>query len=116
MLRFIILVLLSISSAISFSAESQCSKLVKRVVINRESYRPPMEGKIIGNNKNYFYSSPDLQCKMKGTFVVEGDSITVYGSYKDWFNVMYIATTGEDYVAWIPSKQVKITGQYGNNP
>jgi riboflavin synthase alpha subunit len=53
---------------------------------------------------------------MKGIFVIKGDSLTVYKSYKDWFNVMYIAKDGEDYTGWVSSKQIKINGQYGNNP
>ena len=116
MLKYILSILLVLTWQLSFAAESHCTKLSKIVDIMGESYHPPLEGKLIGNNKLYFYSSPDLQCKMKGEFVINGDSLTVYKPYKNWLNVMYIATNGEDYMAWIPSKRVKIIGQYGNNP
>jgi hypothetical protein len=116
MLKLLLFVLLSFTLQFSFAAEQACTKLAAKVDGLDENYRPPIEGKVIGNKKHYFYTAPDLQCKMKGVFVIKGDSLTVYKPYKDWLNVMYIAKNGEDYIGWISSKQVKILGQYGNNP
>jgi hypothetical protein len=116
MFKVIFIFLLSCLVQTSFAAEQVCAKLSKQVDSVDDNYRPPLEAKIIGNKKLFFYTAPDAQCKMKGIFVIKGDSLTVYKPYKDWFNVMYIAKDGEDYTGWVSSKQIKINGQYGNNP
>jgi hypothetical protein len=116
MLKFILFVLLSISPQISFAAEQACTKLAEKVDSLDDNYRPPLEAKITGKKKLYFYTAPDVQCKMKGVFVIKGDYLTVYKPYKGWLNVMYIAKNGKDYIGWISSRQVKFVGQYGNNP
>ena len=116
MFKIILFILLTCLSQISFAAEATCTKLSKRADSMDDNFRPPLEGKVIGNKKLYFYTAPDLQCKMKGIFVIKGDSLTVYSPYKNWLYVIYIAKDGEDYMGWVWSKQVKIIGQYGNNP
>ncbi len=116
MWKVIAFFLLSFLAQASFAAEPVCVKLAKQLDSVDNNYRPPLEGKVIGNKKLYFYTAPDMQCKMKASlFVLKGDSLTVYKPYKDWLNVMYIANDGEDYTAWVSAKQVKIIGQYGNN-
>jgi hypothetical protein len=115
MFKVILFVLLTCLTQVSFAVESFCTNLSKQADNVDENYRPPLEGKVIGNKNLYFYTTPDLQCKMKGVFVIKGGSLTVYKLYKNWLNVMYIANDGEDYVGWVLSKQVKIIGQYGNN-
>jgi len=116
MRNFLLLLLLASLVQTSFAAESVCTKLSKQVDGVDDNYRPPLYGKVIGHKKLNFYTAPDAQCKMKGVFVIKGDSLTVYKPYKDWLNVMYIAKDGEDYMGWVPAKQVKINGQYGKNP
>lgn len=115
MFKTILFVVLNCLTQISFALEPACTELSKQASMD-DSYLPPLEGKVIGNKKLYFYTASDLQCKMKGIFLIKGDSLTVYSRYKDWFNVMYIAKDGEDYIGWVSSKQVKIIGKYGNNP
>jgi hypothetical protein len=116
MLKVIFIVLLSCFAQPSFAAEQVCAKLSEQADSMDDYYRPSLEGKVIGSKKLYFYTAPNAQCKMKGVYVIKGDSLAVYKSYKDWLKVMYIAKDGEDYIAWVSSKQVKIIGQYGNNP
>ena len=116
MLKFLLFILLSCTLQFSFASEKVCTNLATKVASFDDNYRPPLEGKVIGNKKLYLYTAPDSQCKMKGIFVIKGDSLTVYNPYKGWLNVLYVAKDGEDYIGWILSKQVKIIGQYGNNP
>jgi hypothetical protein len=116
MIKIVSFILLTCLIQISFAAEPTCARLSKQADSMDDNYRPPLEGKVIGNKKLYFYTAPDSQCKMKGIFVIKGDSLTVYSPYKNWLNVMYITKDGEDYIGWVSSKQVKIIGQYGNNP
>ena len=116
MFKVIFFFLLSFFVQASFAAEQACAKLSKQVDSEDDNYRPPLEGKVIGNQKLNLYTAPAAQCKMKGVFVIKDDSLTVYRPYKNWLNVMYIAKDGEDYIGWVSAKQVKINGQYGNNP
>lgn len=116
MFKVIFLFLLSCLVQTSFAAEQACTKLSKQTDSVDDNYRPPLEAKVISNKKLYLYAAPDAQCKMKGVFVIKGDSLTVYKPYKKWVNVMYINKDGEDYTGWVSSKQIKINGQYGNNP
>ena len=116
MFKVILIFLLSFFVQTSFAAELACTKLSKQVDSQDDYYRPPLEGKVIGNQKLNFYTAPATKCKMNGVFVIKGDWLTVYRSYKDWLDVMYIAKDGQDYIGWVPAKQVKINGQYGNNP
>ena len=108
MLKFLLFVLLSLASQVSFAAEQACTKLAAKVDSLDEYYLPPIEGKVIGNKRLYFYTAPDLQCKMKGIFMIKNDSLTVYSTYKNWLRVMYIGKNGEDYVGWVSAKMVRI--------
>ena len=116
MLKFLLFVLLSFTSQISFAAEQACTKLATKINSMDDNYRPPLEAEVISNKRLYFYTAPNIQCKMKGVYVIKGNYLTVYKPYEDWLNVMFINNDGEDYIGWISAKQVQIKGQYGNNP
>ena len=57
--------LLSIATQTSFATEQACTKLSKHADSADDNYRPPLEAKVIGNKKLYFYTAPDPQCKIK---------------------------------------------------
>lgn len=116
MRKFIFFLLFGGVIQASFAAEQVCTKLSKQIDSLDDNYRPPLYGKVFGTKKLNFYTSPDMQCKMQGIFVIRGDSLTIYKPYKDWLNVMYIGKDGEDYTGWVSAKQVKVNGQYGKNP
>ena len=108
--------LLCFTSQACFANESICTKLAGEAEASGITYYPSAEAKVIGGGKVAFYSSPSAECKSKGVFVVTGNYLTVYKSYKGWVNVMYVAKDGEDFIGWLPENKVKIVGQYGRNP
>lgn len=116
MFRAALFFLLFFTRLICFASESNCTKLADEAGISGIHYYPSAEAKVIGSGKVGFYSSPNAKCKIKGEFVVKGNYLTVYKSYKSWVNVMYVAKDGEDLIGWLPESKVKIVGQYGSNP
>lgn len=60
-----------------------------------------------------FYAAPDSQCMTKRTFIVPGDSVTVYKPYKNWYQVMYInSKTGEDFEGWVEEGRLRLGARW----
>ncbi|CAD9223989.1 conserved exported hypothetical protein [Burkholderia cenocepacia] len=79
-----------------------------------DNFRPPASGTVIGTGRAYFYSAPDVQCITKRTFIVPGDSVTVYKSHGRWYDIMYVnGKTGDDFEGWVEQGRVRLGGQYG---
>ncbi|MEO6974780.1 MAG: hypothetical protein ABI144_02745 [Gallionella sp.] len=116
MFRLISIVLLSMFCSVSFAGETACKKIAEISGGPENNFRPPLEAVVIGNGRLYFYSAPNVQCQMKGVFVVKGDALTLYQTFEGWAEVMYIAKGGDDFMGWVKEDRVKVRGQYGNNP
>ncbi|HSI44526.1 MAG TPA: hypothetical protein VK949_09305 [Methylotenera sp.] len=109
-------VLLCFCSLACFANQSICTKITSEAETSGILYYPTAEAKVIENGKVSLYSSPNTACKIKGMFVIKGNYLTVYKSYKGWVNVMYVANSGEDVIGWLPESKVKIMAQYGRYP
>ncbi|MBJ9966843.1 SH3 domain-containing protein [Burkholderia seminalis] len=91
-----------------------CGKLDAATSGPDDNFRPPASGTVIGAGRAYFYSAPDAQCMTKRTFIVPGDSVTVYKSHGRWYNIMYVnGKTGDDFEGWVELGRVRLDGQYG---
>ncbi|MDN7586135.1 SH3 domain-containing protein [Burkholderia seminalis] len=91
-----------------------CGKLDAATSGPDDNFRPPASGTVIGVGRAYFYSAPDAQCMTKRTFIVPGDSVTVYKSHGRWYNIMYVnGKTGDDFEGWVELGRVRLDGQYG---
>lgn len=91
-----------------------CEKLNTATSGPDDNFRPPASGTVIGAGRAYFYSAPDAQCVTKRTFIIPGDSVTVYKSHGRWYNIMYVnGKTGEDFEGWVEQGRVRLDGQYG---
>lgn len=91
-----------------------CGKLDAVASGPDDNFRPPASGTVVGAGRAYFYSAPDAQCVTKRTFIVPGDSVTVYKSHGRWYNVMYVnGKTGNDVEGWVEQSRVHLGGQYG---
>ncbi|NVZ62003.1 hypothetical protein HX867_07890 [Pseudomonas gingeri] len=98
-------------------APVDCDALHEKANAEAGSYRPPVEGKVIGKGRAYFHSAPSSACISKKVFVVPGDSLTVYASTEDgWAQVMYIAKGGEDFSGWVEENRVELGQHYGGDP
>ncbi|RQT14438.1 hypothetical protein [Burkholderia contaminans] len=91
-----------------------CAKLDAATSGPDDNFRPPALGTVIGAGRAYFYSAPEAQCMTARTFIIPGDSVTVYKSHGRWYNIMYInGKTGEDFEGWVEQGRVRLDGQYG---
>ncbi len=91
-----------------------CGKLDAATSGPDDNFRPPASGTVIGAGRAYFYSAPDARCMTKRTFIVPGDSVTVYKSHGRWYNIMYVnGKTGDDFEGWVELGRVRLGGQYG---
>jgi hypothetical protein len=61
--KLLLFVLLSFTLQLSFAAEQACTKLATKVNGLDENYRPPLEGKVIGTKKHYFYTAQIYNAK-----------------------------------------------------
>ena len=98
-------------------APVDCAALDEKANAEAGSYRPPVEGKIIGQGRAYFHSAPNSACITRKVFVVPGDGLTVYASTEDgWAQVMYIAKDGDDFTGWLEENRVELGQHYGGDP
>ena len=116
MIRALAILSVSFATNAAFAAGASCSSLAADVEGPENSFRPPLEAKVIGKNDLHFYSAPNTRCKIKGAYAAPGNVLTLYKQHMRWSNVMFIAKNGNDVVAWVPSDRLKIVGQYGRNP
>ncbi|MGU7770440.1 hypothetical protein ACV229_09700 [Burkholderia sp. MR1-5-21] len=93
-----------------------CGKLDEAASGPDYNFRPPLSATVIGSGRAYFYSAPAAQCMTKRTFIIPGDSVTVYKPYKKWMLIMYVnGKTGEDFQGWIEESRLDLGGHLGGN-
>ncbi|HEF5873146.1 TPA: hypothetical protein SAY52_003791 [Burkholderia cenocepacia] len=91
-----------------------CGKLDAATNGPDDNFRPPASGTVVGTGRAYFYSAPDAQCMTKRTFIIPGDSVTVYKSHGRWYSIMYVNDkTGDDFQGWVEQGRVRLDGRYG---
>lgn len=78
-------------------------------------FSPPLSAVVTGAGRLQFYSAPDLNCAMKGIFIVPSDAVITYAqSRSGWSSVMYSnPRTGESVAGWVRSARLKETGTVG---
>ncbi|PPD12294.1 MAG: hypothetical protein CTY26_05745 [Methylophilus sp.] len=103
--RLILYVVEQVDSLLLYASESECSKLASKIDNAEENYRPPLEAQVIGNSRLYFHSAPSSKCKVKGIFVIKGDSLTIYKSHDGWVNGMFIGKYREDFIGGVQEKK-----------
>jgi hypothetical protein len=81
-----------------------------------DNFRPPLAATVIGPGRAYFHSAPASPCMMKRTFIVPGDTVTVYKPYQKWYQVMYVNDkTGEAVEGWIAESRLRLGGSVGGD-
>lgn len=94
----------------------ECLRLAKATGGPDDNFRPPLSATVTGSKRAYFYSAPASQCIEKRVFVVPGDTVTVYKSYKTWYQVMYVSgKTGEDFEGWVAEGRLRLDGHLGGD-
>ncbi len=101
-----------LGTASSASAAPNCTAL-DRDVKQQEIVIPGCKAvhEVAGNGRLPFHSAPDPSCKMPGVFVIPGQTVIAYSSYKDYTSVMYInQKTNDSVTGWVLSPRLKGTG------
>ncbi|MFG6892057.1 hypothetical protein ACGYTX_08210 [Burkholderia pseudomallei] len=94
----------------------ECRRLAKATGGPDDNFRPPLSATVTGTGRAHFYSAPASQCIEKRVFLVPGDTVTVYKSYKTWYQVMYVSgKTGEDFEGWVEEGRVRLGGHLGGD-
>jgi hypothetical protein len=98
-------------SAPAFAAKAVCNSISKQVENEEVFFSPPATHEVIGDERLYFYTAPNDNCRSKDVFVIPGDTLITYTEFKGWYSVMYInPKTGKDYDGWVRSERLKRTG------
>jgi hypothetical protein len=76
---------------------------------------PALGAVVVGTGRLQFYSAPNPQCRVSGTFVVPKDEVVVYAETNDgWSSVAYFGgKTANDVSGWVRSARLKTTGTMG---
>ena len=79
------------------------------------AFSPPLSEVVTGAGRLQFYSAPDLQCAMKGVFVIPNDELIAYAPSNDgWSSVMYSnSKSGNTVSGWVKSARLRKTGTVG---
>jgi hypothetical protein len=106
----------------SFSAPAACAQLdcaaidaaASRSGVFIQGYESGRD--VIGKGRVQFYSAPDRRCKMKGTFVIPGDTLNAYIEFAGFTSVMFInLKTGTEANGWVETSRLRENG-YGIAP
>lgn len=107
--------LLSVNSVFAID----CPKINKQVEKQAVPVVPRWGLTVQSKQRVYFHSAPLDACKIKGLFIIHGDSVTAYDLYKDkthqeWVYVMYYSKRqdleNEIVEGWIKLKELKYMG------
>lgn len=115
----VVILALCASFATSYAhaeASAGCRRLAEATNGPDDNFRPPLSATVIGSGRAYFYSAPASQCIEKRTFLVPGDTVTVYKPYKKWYQVMYVnGKTGEEFEGWVVEGRLRLGGHLGGD-
>lgn len=66
---------------------------------------------VVGAGRLQFYSAPNYSCKMKGVFVIEGQTVDAYAKYGQFTSVVYLRDgNGKPVMGWVKSDRLKPNG------
>ena len=62
---------------------------------------------VVGNGRLQFYSAPDYACKMRGVFVLSGETVGAYVSYHGFTSVAYQNSKATSVRGWVRSDRLR---------
>jgi hypothetical protein len=66
---------------------------------------------VTGHGRLQFYSAPNYSCKMKGIFVIEGQTVNAYFEYAAFTSVVYSSDrSSKPVIGWVRSDRPKRNG------
>ncbi|WP_137765446.1 hypothetical protein [Nissabacter sp. SGAir0207] len=97
------------SSFLSWGGCGDKNKLAEQ----KQSIEPTAQSNYIVKYKPrvYFYSAPNEACKIKDTFIIKGDVVSVYAQYNGFSSVMFFRKNGDAVIGWVRSDSIEPTGR-----
>jgi hypothetical protein len=103
----------SFSSGIAIAA-TNCEKLSDRGSKDGVYIPGDDAGRVvIGHGRLQFFSAPDLSCRIKGLFIVEGQAVDAYTEYKGFTSIAYLDSKSQSgpVTGWVKTDRLKPTGK-----
>jgi hypothetical protein len=67
---------------------------------------------VTGKGRLQFYSAPDFSCAIKGTFILQGESVDAYTEYGGFTSVVYLGSKSKYPVTgWVESSRLHPNGR-----
>lgn len=106
----VVIAVCSTACADELPSSAECGALDKSARQNDSMIDPVSAFAVTGKGRFYLYAAPDEKCITK-VFVIPGDSLIGYSTYKGFHNIMYMnPKTGADFSGWVLSDRLKFTG------
>ncbi|MDR6674434.1 hypothetical protein [Xanthomonas sp. 1678] len=93
-------------------AAPSCEYLSAQAALHGTPLLPPWQAQVAAKGRSAFHRGPDLRCRERAIFVVQGDTLTAYVRWNDWLQVRYLARDGRDYLIWLPVARVRLLQPY----
>lgn len=71
---------------------------------DQEAHRPVM--RVARKGRLQFYSVPNKNCKMDGTFIIPGDTVIGYTEFNGFTLVDYFRRNGDSIEGWVESDRL----------
>lgn len=89
-------------------ADSSCDDLNKHASTLATDMPHSERGMVVvGNGRLQFYSAPDYACKMRGVFILSGETVGAYVSYHGFTSVAYRNSKAASVRGWVRSDRLR---------
>ncbi len=86
-------------------ANTYCDDLNEKHDLEQEIIPSDKSGyKVIANSRLFFFSAPDIKCKMKDIFLIKNDHVDAYKIDGDFIFVMYFTKDNKTVEGWVKAE------------
>lgn len=86
-------------------ADTYCDDLNEKHDLEQEIIPSDKSGyKVIANSRLFFFSAPDIKCKMKDVFIIKNDLVDAYKIDGDFIFVMYFTKDNRTVEGWVKAE------------
>lgn len=101
----IFLLFILIFSPLFSIANTYCDNLNEKRELEQEIIPSDKSGyKVIANGHLFFFSAPDVKCKMKDIFIIKNDLVDAYKIDGDFIFVMYFTKDNRTVEGWVKAE------------
>lgn len=110
-MRFLVGFIFSLLIPVAGFADEYCENVSEQAKLKPIVIPSYQSGRVvIGSGRLQFYSAPDAKCKIKGVFVVPGDSLDASAEYGNYASVIYYDKSDKSVFGWVEKNRLKENG------